>query len=88
MQNFDGMKFKGTDAEGNEMDCEVLHSFDCEKTCKSYIVYTDGALNDEGKLRFFASSYTMDGENLMLEPVTDDSEWEMVENEILTSERY
>ncbi|MEG1985301.1 MAG: DUF1292 domain-containing protein [Oscillospiraceae bacterium] len=84
--DFDGMKLKGIDSEGNETECEIMHSFDCEETGKSYIVYTDGATDDEGKLRLLASSYTKDGDNLMLDPVVSDEEWQIIEEQIYSND--
>ena len=41
-------KFTVLDENGNEVECEVLFTFDSEETNKSYIVYTDNTTDEEG----------------------------------------
>ncbi len=78
----DGMKFRGLDDQGNETECEVLHAFDCAETGKSYLVYTDGATDEKGRLRYFAAAYSAEGEGLSLDPVESPEEWEIIDREL------
>ncbi len=80
-------KFKAIDADGNELECEILHEFESVRTRKRYIVYTDGATDENGAVRFFASSYTRQGDGFALSPVETDEEWELIEREVLTGEK-
>ena len=65
--------------EGKEVECEVLFTFDNEETGKSYIVYTDNTLDEEGNTNVFASVFDPTGKNLELQPVESDKEWKIIE---------
>ena len=43
-------KFTITNEEGKELECEVLFTFDSDEFKKSYIVFTDGTLDDNGNI--------------------------------------
>ncbi len=83
---FENMKFKGLDDAGNETECEVLHAFDCAETGKSYLVYTDGGTDKDGRLRYFAASYAETGEGLSLDPVETDAEWAIIDRELYAAD--
>ena len=70
--------------EGKEVECEVLFTFDSDETKKSYIVYTDNSLDDNGSTKVFASVYDPTGQNTALMPVETEKEWLVIEN-ILSS---
>lgn len=65
--------------EGKEVECEVLFTFDNEETGKSYIVYTDNTLDEEGNTNVFASVFDPTGKNLESQPVESDKEWKIIE---------
>ena len=75
------MTFTGTDAEGNNVEYEVLLTFDSEETKKSYMIYTDNTLDEEGNTKVYASIYVPneDLENTVLSPIETDKEWSMIE---------
>ena len=87
MIDWQNKKFKALVADGNELECEILHAFESVATGKNYLVYTDGATDENGAVRFFASSYTEEGEGFVLTPVESDAEWEIIEKEVLTGDR-
>lgn len=62
------------DEEGKEVEMEVLFTFQSDQTNKQYVLYFNP--EDEQQGNVFVSSYTEDGD---LEPITDESEWEMIE---------
>lgn len=68
---------KGND--GKDVECDVLFTFDSEETKKSYIVYTDNSTDDAGNIRVFASIYNPKVKNPVLEPITEDREWKIIE---------
>lgn len=70
--------------EGIEVECEVLFTFDSDETKKSYIVYTDNTLDEAGNTKVYASVYDPTGQNLELQPIETDREWQVIEN-ILSS---
>lgn len=71
--------FTITDANGNEITCDVLFTFDSEETKKSYIVYTDNSKDDQGNVQVFASIYDPSKQNQNLEPITTEQEWKVIE---------
>ena len=70
--------------EGKEIECEILFTFDSDETKKSYIVYTDNTLDDEGSTKVYASVYDPTGQNPSLMPIETEKEWLVIEN-ILSS---
>lgn len=77
------MTFKVLNDEGVEVECEVLFTFDCEENGKSYIVYTDNTLDEDGSTKVYASVYNPDEDETKLLPIETEKEWEMIET-ILT----
>lgn len=75
----EGMSFVTIDADGNEMECEALFTFDSEETGKGYMVYTDNTVDEEGNTKVYASIYEPEGENGFLQPIESDKEWQIVE---------
>ena len=70
--------------KGDEVECEILFTFDSDETKKSYIVYTDNSLDDSGSTKVFASVYDPTGQNPALMPIETEKEWLVIEN-ILSS---
>ena len=70
--------------KGEEIECEILFTFDSDETKKSYIVYTDNTLDEEGSTKVYASVYDPTGQNPALMPIETDKEWLVIEN-ILSS---
>lgn len=73
------MTFKVFDDAGKEVECEVLFTFDSDETKKSYMVYTDNTVDEEGNTKVYASIYNPDDENPKLEPIESDKEWKIIE---------
>ena len=73
------MTFKVVNDEGKEVECEVLFTFDSDETKKTYIVYTDNSVDEEGNTRVYASIYSPEGDKTKLLPITDEKEWKIVE---------
>ena len=65
--------------EGKEVECEVLFTYEDEKTKKNYIAYTDNTLDEEGNTKVYASIYNPNEENPVLLPIESDEEWKMIE---------
>ena len=70
--------------KGEEVECEILFTFDPDETKKSYIVYTDNTLDEEGSTKVYASVYDPTGQNPALMPIETEKEWLVIEN-ILSS---
>ena len=73
------MKFKVKDDQGNEIECEVLFTFESDETNKNYIVYTDNTTDEQGNTKVYAPIYTPDSENLNLTAIETEKEWKIIE---------
>lgn len=71
--------FKVINEQGQEIECDILFTFDSEETKKSYIVYTDNSKDESGNIQVFASIYDPTQENSKLEPITSEQEWKVIE---------
>lgn len=69
---------------GQEVECEILFTFDSEETKKSYIVYTDNTLDEAGNTKVYASVYDPTGADATLLPVETEKEWLVIENILST----
>ena len=69
---------------GEEIKCEILFTYEDEKTKKNYMAYTDNTLEEEGKTKVYASIFNPEEENPVLLPIETDEEWKLIEG-ILTS---
>ena len=65
--------------DGTEVECDILAAFDCEDTQKSYIIYTDNELDENGNTRLYASIWDDSGEVPKLLEIEDEDEWQMVD---------
>jgi uncharacterized protein YrzB (UPF0473 family) len=70
--------------EGKEVECEILFTFDSDETKKSYIVYTDNTVDEEGSTRVYASVYDPTGQNPALMKIETEKEWLVIENILST----
>ena len=66
--------------KGEEIECEILFTFDSEETKKSYIVYTDNSTDEDGSIRVYASVFDPTGNNPDLLPIETEKEWLVLEN--------
>ena len=88
MQMEESLKFKAVDEDGRQIECDTLFMFDSPETKKSYIVYTDNSIDEEGNTRVYASIYdpkdlkvSEDQEfaSLNLTPIETEKEWKIIE---------
>jgi len=75
----DSMFFTILDDNGKENRYEVLFTFDSDETGKSYMVYTDDSVDENGNTRVFASTYISNSEETELLPIETDKEWKVIE---------
>ena len=69
--------FTYIDEDGNKIICDIL--CDLETKNKNYLIYTDNSKEEDGSKKIYASSYTVDEEKKILEPIKTKSEWKMIE---------
>ena len=50
-------KFTITNNKGEELVCDVLFTFDDDKFKKSYIVFTDNSLDENGNIKVYANTF-------------------------------
>ena len=62
------------DNNNNKIECEILFTFN--KDNKSFIVYKDK--EDD----ILASYYKKEGENILIEPILDDNDYSLVDEEL------
>lgn len=67
------------DENGKETKYDVMVTFDNELTGKSYIVYTDESVDEDGNIRIFASTYNPDSDEKRLMAIETEEEWETIE---------
>ena len=73
------MTFNITNDEGQEIECEVLFTFESDETGKNYMVYTDNTVDEEGNTKVYASIYNPDEEDQTLQPIETDKECTIIE---------
>ena len=72
--------FTVTDSSGKTLEYEILFTFDSEETGKSYIVFTDNSLDEDGSIITYAATYDKNGETLALQDIKTDKEWDLIEH--------
>ena len=71
--------FKVVDNDGNEIEFEVLFTFESDETKNNYMVYTDNTRDENGNVRVYASVFKPEAEPLELLPVETEREWKIIE---------
>lgn len=77
--NNEKMTFKVKNELGQELECEVLFTFESEETKKNYMVYTDNTTDENGNVKVYAAIYNPEDANSQLEPIESEKEWKIVE---------
>lgn len=84
--NAEEAKFVVKDENGVEKEYYKLFTFDSEETGKSYIVYTDNSTDEKGNVIIRANTYDPTGEDLSLKPLTNEKEWKVIENILISTQ--
>lgn len=74
-----GRFFTITTSDGEKIEYEILFTFDREENKKSYIVFTDNNLDDDGNIITYAARYDKLGEEMKLQDIETDEEWDLIE---------
>ena len=64
--------------EGQEIECEILFTFENAENGKNYVVYTDNSLDENGDVCVFASVYDSDEDHTLL-PIETEEEWALID---------
>ena len=75
-----GRTFIAYDDNNNEIECEIIMSYICEKNNNIYVFYTDNNYDTDGSLNLYASRY-LGEENgeIQLESIEDEKEWSLLD---------
>jgi len=65
--------------KNEQVECEVLFTFESEETHKNYIVYTDNTTDDSGNVKVYASIYDPNADSTELLPIETEREWKIIE---------
>ncbi len=63
---------------GVEYEYDILFTFENEEETEKYVVYTDNSLDEEGKVRVFASKYNPEINENGLVAIETDEEWKAI----------
>ena len=66
--------------DGKQVEYDILFTFDCENTKKSYIGYTDNTISNNGRKTIYVSSYNPLSEEIELEDIKDQKELDMIQD--------
>lgn len=69
--------------DGEEVKCDILFTFDCEETKKSYVGYSDNTIAPNGRKTIYVSSYNPLNEEIKLEDITDEKELNMIQEVLM-----
>ncbi|RAL25770.1 DUF1292 domain-containing protein [Thermoflavimicrobium daqui] len=71
--------------DGKKEEFQVLGYFELKETGKKYVLLThEDTQNEDGEQDVFAYRYYEEGENITLEEIESDEEWNMVEETLNT----
>ena len=79
MKNQKDNTFTIINDNGEEVECEILFTYNDERTGKDYITYTDNTIDEEGNTKVYASIFNPEEENPTLLPIESDEEWGLIE---------
>lgn len=65
---------------GGVIRYEMLDAFFCSATGKNYILYTNNILDENNKIKVYASTYDPNEYQIKLSPIETDEEWKYIEN--------
>ena len=65
--------------DGKNVECDILFTFDCDETKKSYVGYSDNIVAPNGRKTIYVSSYNPSNNEIKLEDIDDPQELEMIQ---------
>ena len=67
------------EVDGKQVEYNILFTFDCKDTKKSYIGYSDNTFKDNERKTIYVSSYNPLSEEIELEDINDPKELKMIQ---------
>lgn len=75
-----GRVFEAINELGENIECEVIMTYNCLDNNIDYVFYTDNTYDDNNELNLYASRYLGEEDGKMiLEDITDDKEWDLLD---------
>lgn len=76
------MTFKVMNDNGEEVECQVLFTFESEETGKNYVAFTDGTTDEDGCTKIYANviEYDENDETATLRGIETDEEYAVIED--------
>ena len=65
--------------KGEDIECDILFTFDSDTTKKSYIVYTDNTKDELGNVKVYANTFDSFSDNGDLGTIETEEEWAIIE---------
>ena len=87
MENENKNIFTMLNDKGESLECEVILTIDSDEFGKSYIVYTDHTMDEDGGIKTYASIYDPTGASLALSPIETSEEWDMIESVLASAQK-
>ena len=67
------------DDNGNNIECEILFTFESDETGKNYIVYTDNTTDEHGNTKVYASIFNPNEPDSKLTAIETEKEWKIIQ---------
>lgn len=67
------------ESEGEKVVYTTILTYNDEKRKKSYVLYTDNTLDDDGDINMYAATYEPNSTTFELNPVETDEEWDEIQ---------
>lgn len=84
MKNNGSNTFTIKNNKGEEIECDLLFTFDSDEFNKSYIIFTDNSLDENGNIKVYANTYDKDGNSDELKKIETEEEWAAIEDILAT----
>ena len=73
------LTFNVIDDNGNNIECEILFTFESHETRKNYIVYTDNTTDEHGNTKVYASIFNPNEPDSKLTAIETEKEWKIIQ---------
>lgn len=73
------LTFNVIDDNGNNIECEILFTFESDETGKNYIVYTDNTTDEYGNTKVYASIFNPNEPDSKLTAIETEKEWKIIQ---------
>ena len=73
------LTFNVIDDNGNNIECEILFTFESDETGKNYIFYTDNTTDEHGNTKVYASIFNPNEPDSKLTAIETEKEWKIIQ---------